>query len=147
MYINKHTIRDIILPLLVDDFSERFTGRMIVTLADMKSGYDQFTLHILDRDMTAFMTPIGLLRMTRLLQGATNSVGQFVRAMFVILEHVMDIAGAYIDDIGIEGPKTDYGGEETASGIRRYVLEHIRNMDRVLLELERAGVTLDADKT
>lgn len=147
MFLNKVTVRDATLPPIADEFAERFAGMILLTLADFFSGYDQIELHILDRDMTAFMTPLGLLRMTTLPQGATNSVGQFVRIINAILEAVSDIAGAFIDDIGIEGPRSRYGDEEVAPGIRRFVMEHLRNLDRVLCEIERAGATLSGEKT
>jgi hypothetical protein len=147
MWLNKHTIRDATLPPTADEFAERFSGMNVLTLADLHSGYDQIELDVRDRDKTAFMTPIGLVRLTTLPQGATNSVGQFVRVMNRILEAVHKIAGAYVDDIGIEGPKTDYEGEEVAPGIRRFVYEHIIDSDKVLLEIERAGATIGAEKT
>jgi hypothetical protein len=147
MHINRVTRRDSNLPPEVDEFSERFAGMRVVTLADWFSGYDQVELKEECRDLTGFMTPIGLLRMTTLPQGATNSVGQFVRIANKILEEVSDIAGAFVDDIGVEGPKTDYDGEETEPGIRRYILEHIQNIDRTLCEIERAGATVSGAKT
>ena len=147
MWLNKRTIRDATLPPTADEFAERFAGMLMVTLADLHSGYDQMTLDKRDRDMTAFHTPIGLLRLTSLPQGATNSVAQFVRTMHRILEAVYKEAGAFIDDIGIEGPKTDYDGEEAAPSIQRFVKEHIVNVDKVLLEIERVGATISAKKT
>ena len=147
MWLNKVTIRDATLPPTADEFAERFAGMKILTLADLHSGYDQCALDVRDRDMTAFQSSLGLLRLTTLPQGATNSVGQFVRVMTKILEHVHKEAGAYIDDIGIEGPRTDYDNDKVEPGIRRFILEHIVNCDKVLLELERAGVTIAAEKT
>ena len=147
MHINKVTRRDGNLPPEVDEFSERFAGMMVVTLADWFSGYDQIELKEESRDLTGFMTPLGLLRMTTLPQGATNSVGQFVRIANKILEAVSDIAGAFVDDIGIEGPREDYDGEEVEPGIRRYILEHIQNIDKTLCEIERAGATVSGAKT
>jgi hypothetical protein len=147
MHINKVTRRDSNLPPEVDEFSERFAGMRVVTLADWFSGYDQVELAETSRDLTGFMTPLGLLRMTTLPQGATNSVGQFVRIANKILERVSDVASAFVDDIGVEGPKTDYDGEEIEPGIRRYILEHIQNVDKTLCAIERAGATVSGAKT
>jgi len=73
------------------------------------------------------MTPLGLLRQTTLPQGATNSVAQFVRIVTKILsDHIPHRALPYLDDVCVKGPTSDYGGEEAAPGIRRYVLEHVR---------------------
>jgi RNase H-like domain found in reverse transcriptase len=86
------------------------------------------------------MTPLGLLRMTTLPQGATNSVAQFVRIVTRILEDLIpDVCRPFLDDIGVKGPRTRYNDEEVAPGIRRFVLEHFQNLDRVLVAVELAG--------
>ena len=78
------------------------------------------------------MTPLGLMRMTTLAQGATNSVAQFVRIVLKILApHLRDRAKPFLDDVGVKGPKTIYNNEEVAPGIRQYVFEHIQNLDNV----------------
>ena len=46
----------------------------VLSLLDFFSGYDQVPIDEKSRDLTTFTTPIGLLRMCTLLQGATNSV-------------------------------------------------------------------------
>jgi hypothetical protein len=43
-------------------------------MIDLFSRYDQIELDVKSKDLTGFQTPIGLLRMTTLPQGATNSV-------------------------------------------------------------------------
>jgi hypothetical protein len=45
----------------------------------------------------------------------------------------------FVDNIVVKDPKTDYGGEEAALGIRRFVLEHIINLNRTLADLKNAG--------
>src|SRR5271167_3051469 len=91
----------------------------------------------------AFYTPIGLLWMTTLPQGATNSVAQFVRIVTKILEDTIPKdCLPFLDDIGVKGPISVYDGEETLPGIRRFVLEHIQSLDRTLVRLERAGCTI-----
>ena len=76
--------------------------------------------------MTAFQTPLGLLRMTSVPQGATNSVAQFVRVVNTILEYLNpNIAMPFLDDVGVKGPYDNYDGEESLPGIRRFMLEHI----------------------
>ena len=76
--MNIVTRRDTNLPLLVDKFTEEFAGYYIASLVDLYSGYDQMTLDPKSRDITAFFTPLGLLRYMTLPIGATNSVAQFV---------------------------------------------------------------------
>lgn len=89
MEINKHTIRDANLLPSVDEFSEEFAGCQTASLIDLFSGYDQIELDVKSRDLTGFQTPIGLLRMTTLRQGATNSVTQFVRIVTKILKDLI----------------------------------------------------------
>jgi len=102
-------------------------------------------LHPSSRDLTAFFTPLGLLRHTTLPQGATNSVAQFVRIMNLVLEDICPgVAMPFLDDIGVKGPYTDYDGEEVLPGIRRYIFEHIQNLDKTLERVERAGGSIGA---
>ena len=66
-------------------------GYTISFLIDFFSGYDQVELDEKSRDLTAFMTPFGLMRMITLAQGATNSVIQFVKIILKILApHLCD---------------------------------------------------------
>jgi hypothetical protein len=78
--------------------------------------------------------------MTTLLQGATNSVAQFVRIVTKILEDlILEDCLPFLDNIGIKGPLSTYDNKEVIPGIRQYVLEHIQSLDRTLVRLERAG--------
>lgn len=143
MKINGVTMRDANMPPSVDEFSEEFAGCKCASLVDFFSGYDQLDLHPKSRDLTGFMTPLGLLRMTTLPQGATNSVAQFVRVVMTILEDLFpNIAMPFLDDIGVKGPYTDYDGEEKFPGVRRFVYEHLINLDRSLERIERAQATI-----
>ncbi len=143
MELNRVTVRDANLSPSSDKFSEEFAGCFISSLIDFFSGYDQVELDKEFRDLTAFMTPLYLKRMTTLPQGATNSIAQFVRIVLKILApHLRDRAKPFLDDVGIKGPKSKYNNEEVAPGIKRYVLEHIQNLDKVLADLEQAGVTI-----
>ncbi|RAQ98663.1 putative gag-pol poly protein [Stemphylium lycopersici] len=144
--LNSVTLRDANLPPTADEFSERFAGCKIISLMDLFSGYDQITLHPDSRDMTAFQTPIGLIRSCTMVMGATNSVAAFQRVMTKILKDHWPETMPFVDDITSGGPKTDYQGEESIPGVRRYVLEHIQQLDRVLADIERAGGTVNGKK-
>ncbi len=94
------------------------------------------------------MTPLDLMRMTTLPQGATNSVAQFVRIVLKILApHLQDRAKLFLDDVGVKRSKTKYNNEELTSGIRGYILEHIQNLDKVLADLEQVYVTITRAKS
>jgi hypothetical protein len=145
--LNGKTIRDAALPPSADEFSERIAGRAIYSLFDLFSGYDQITLHTSSRDMTAFQTPIGLVRQCTIPMGATNSVATFLRTVMKILEKHFPDASAFVDDIAVAGPESDYQNEEVMPGVRRYVLEHIKKLDRVICDLERAEATISGTKS
>ncbi len=63
MEINRVIIRDANLPPSVNEFFEEFAGYIIVFLINFFSGYDQIEFDEKSRDLTAFHTSIGLLRM------------------------------------------------------------------------------------
>ncbi len=89
--LNRVTVREANLSPSADQFSEEFAGCVISSLIDFFSGYDQVELDDESRDLTAFMTPLGFMRMTTLPQGATNSVAQFVTIVLKILaSHLRD---------------------------------------------------------
>ena len=146
--MNKHTIRDSLIPPGCDEFSADFAMCKMLSLLDFFSGYDQMELAEVSRDLTSFMTPIGLLRMCTLPQGATNSVAQFTRNILRILRDLIpDVCRSFLDDICVRGPTTDYDGEEAAPGIRRFVLEHLINLDKVLVNIELSGCTVAGQKS
>ena len=154
--LNKHTIRDANMPPSAEEFAEAVAGCQIASLVDLFSGYDEILLAEKDRDKTAFWTPLGLLRNTRLPQGSTNSVAQFQRIVYIILKaHMSSKALPYLDDFAVLGPKTRYDDETCtlqprdgpSRTIRRYVKEHIQWLDGVLADCERAGITISGIKS
>ncbi|KAJ5636868.1 uncharacterized protein N7484_010181 [Penicillium longicatenatum] len=117
-------------------------------MVDLFSGYDQISLVEDCRDMTAIMTPMGLVRMVIILQGGANSVAQCQRVVqFVLADAYGKAIQAFLDDFGIKGPKTTYNDEMAFSGVRRYVLEHLQNLDETLYLLELAGMVISAEKS
>jgi hypothetical protein len=146
--INAVTVRDAMLPPNVDEFSEHVAGRPVCTLLDFLSGYDQITLHPASRDLTAIQTPLGLLRQTTLLQGATNSVAQFVRAVMHILHpHLAERASPFVDDIVVNSPRTSNTTELAMPGVRKHILLHLQWIDGVLADIERSGCTVSGKKS
>jgi hypothetical protein len=147
--INGVTVRDANLPPNPDEFSEEFAGCQIVSLIDFFSGYDQVELHPESRALTAFFTPShGLVQQCTLPMGTTNSVAEFVRVVTKILQDLVPhVCMPYMDDIAVKGPKTDYNGELLIPGVRRFVGEHIMNIDKVLRNLELAGATASGFKS
>lgn len=88
------------------------------------------------------------MRMTILPQSATNSVPQLVRIVTKFLvAHLQDWAQQSIDHLAVKKPKTRYNNVKATLGIRRYILEHIENLNAVLANLKRAGVILTFAKS
>lgn len=74
---NAVTIKDAGLPPNLDGFLEPFAGRQCYTAFDLHWGFDARKVHPKSRDLTAFLTPLGLLRITSLPTGFTNSPAEF----------------------------------------------------------------------
>jgi len=102
--LNAVTIKDASLPLSSEEYSEDFTGFPLLSLLDLFSGYDQCKLDPSSQDMTAFQTPLGLLRMTALPQEYTNGVQVFYQVMKKILKDQIaaGIGKPFIDDVAVK---------------------------------------------
>ena len=72
-HLTKLPIRDVRLPPIVDDFIEPFAGRQCYMVFDLFWGFDARKVHPASRDLTASLTPLGLLCLTSLPMGFTNS--------------------------------------------------------------------------
>jgi hypothetical protein len=147
--VNKDTIRNSGVGLIVDEFAEEFAGRAIYSIGDLYSGYDQFQLAVGSRDITTMRTLIGLVRMCTLPQGATNSVAHIMNAMNKVLRDcIPEITMSFLDDIPIKGCAIDEKDEPTdAQGCRKFVTDHIRDCEKVLQRLEEAQLTLSGEKS
>ncbi|RYP58219.1 hypothetical protein DL770_010482 [Monosporascus sp. CRB-9-2] len=145
--LNAVTLRDAFMPENCDEFSADFAMCSLVTLVDFFSGYDQVTLAPASRDLTIFATPLGLFRYTSMPIGFTNFMAHFCRVVGRIFDDLMpDIARPFVDDVGIKGLKTRYDDEEIFPGIRRFVYEHIVNIDKTLINCELAGISISMKK-
>ena len=152
--LNGITIRDAGMLPIVDDFVEGFAGRQCYTVFDLFWGFDARKIHPQSRDLTAFMTPLGLLQITSLPTGFTNSPAEFQKCMVMVLQdEIPHIANIFIDDLPIKGPTTQYLDEEgnpellpDNSGIRRFIWEHAQDVHRVMHRVLHAGATVSAHK-
>ena len=97
------TIRNAGIGPSVDEFAEAFEGLSIYSICDLYSRYDQFQLVVDSRDITTIRTPIGLVRMCTLPQGATNSEAHIVNSMNKVLKDcIPNITIPFLDDIMIK---------------------------------------------
>ena len=152
--LNSITVRDNATPPLMDAYVEEFSGLACVGLLDLYDGYGQYPLHNDSRDLTAFQTALGPMRLTTVPQGGSNSVGAFQRAMnFILADEFNEEATAYIDDVGVKGPKTRYEDENGVperlkenDGVRQYVYEYLCSLNRVLWKMGKFGGTFSGKK-
>ena len=153
--LNKVTIRDAGLLPIVDDFVESYAGCQCYTVFDLFWGFDARTVDPRSRDMTAFFTPLGLLRLTALPMGYTNSPAEFQKCMaFILQDEIPHVANIFIDDLPIKGPKTKYldkdGNPQTVPenpGIRRFIWEHALDVHRIMHRIKCAGASFSPKKT
>jgi len=153
--LNAVTIAHSGVPPATEDLASKFAGRACGGMFDLYVGYDERLLAEESRDMTTFQTPFGALRLVTLPMGWTNSVPIFHDDVTEILKpEIPEFTIPYIDDVPVRGPKTRYelspGQYETIienDGIRRFVWEHIQNVNRILQRMKYCGGTFSGKKT
>jgi transposase InsO family protein len=153
--LNKVSIRDAGQLPILDDFVESYSARQCYTVFDLFWGFDGRIVDPRSRDMTAFYTPLGLLRLTALPMGYTNSPAEFQQCMtFILQDEIPHVANIFIDDLPIKGPKSQYldqqGNPETLRenpGIRRFIWEHAQDVHRVMHRIKHAGATFSPKKS
>jgi len=152
--LNGVTIRDSGVPPIMEDFVEAYAGRSVYSVLDMYWGFYARILDPESRDLTAFQTPLGTLRITSLPMGFTNSPAEFQASMvFILQDEIPDVADVFVDDIPIKGPASRYldseGKEETITenpGIRRFMWEHLNDLHRILHRIGESGGTVSGKK-
>ena len=152
--LNGISIKDAGVPPILEEFVEDYAGRSVYTVLDMYWGFHARMLDANSRDMTAFQTPTGALRITSLPMGYTNSPAEFQACMmFILQDEVPDKAGVFIDDIPIKGPSGRYlgknGKEECIPQnpkIRRFIWEHLNDVHRILHRIGESGGTVSGKK-
>jgi transposase InsO family protein len=146
---NKVTIRNTGIGPVVDEFAEEFAGRAIYSCGDLYSGYDQFQLAQSSRDITTMRTPLGLLRMCTLPQGATNSVAHMQNAMNKIFQaFIPEKTQPFLDDMPIKGClETKKDETMRKDGLRQFVWEHIQDVEAILKRMIEVGLTFSGEKS
>ncbi|MBW0506539.1 hypothetical protein O181_046254 [Austropuccinia psidii MF-1] len=85
------------------------------------------------------------MQLTRLPQGATNSVAAYQAQMtWILQEEIRESVGIFIDDRGIKGPRSLYNQETLPENpsIRRFIWKYFINLKRILLRIEETGLTI-----
>lgn len=153
--LNTITIQHSGIPPIPDYLAESFAGRACGGILDLYVGYDNRPLAESSRDMTTFQSLFGLLRLTTLPMGWTNSVPIFHDDVtYILRDENPDVTIPYIDDVPVRGPATRY---ETPNGdceripenpgIRRFVCEHFDNLNWIVQRMKYAGGTYSGKKS
>ena len=152
--LNAVTIAHSGVPPATEELAAKFGGRACGGMFDLYVGYDERLLAEESRDMTTFQTPFGALRLVTLPMGWTNSVPIFHDDVTEILkQEIPEYTIPYIDDVPVRGPASRYekdGVYETIpenEGIRRFIWEHVQNVNRILQRMKYSGGTFSGKKS
>ncbi|CAL9692012.1 unnamed protein product [Knipowitschia caucasica] len=115
----------------IDDLLEKIGRARFITTLDLCKGYWQVPLEASSRPYTAFQTPAGLFQFTMMPFGLHGAPATFQRLMDRVLRGCEDCSAAYLDDVVIFSDTWE---------------QHLRHLERVLGQIERAGLTLNPSK-
>jgi len=152
--LNRVTIAHSELPPATEELAMHFAERACSRILDLYVGYDKRVLAEWSRDLTTFQTSFRALRLVTLPMGWTNSVPIFHDDItYILRDEIPKYTLPYIDDVLIRGPKTRYelpGGKvETLDWnprIRKFMFEHLENINRILQRMKHAGGTFSGPK-
>ena len=143
-----------ILPA-TDELASHFAGCACGGMFDLFVGYDERLLIESSRDLTMFQTPFGAMRLVTLPMGWTNSVPIFHDNVTKILsKEIPEYTIPYIDNVPVKGPASHYILEDSSfemipenPGIRRFVIEHLINVNRIVQHIKYCGATFSGHKS
>ena len=144
---NSETVRDVSLPTNMKEFNERFAEQVISSLMDFFAGYEQLPLAVESRDITVIEMEPGLMRFIILQQESTNNIATFVRIVNKIQSCCRDMFWAFLNNVGVDCAYTKYNNELAVLGVHRYVLKHIKNLQRVFCDIKHLGATIFGAKS
>ncbi|XP_037083880.1 uncharacterized protein K02A2.6-like [Pollicipes pollicipes] len=114
----------------IDELESKLCGS-VYSRIDLKTAYHQLRLHKDSRNVTAFLTPDGLMRYTRVPFGLVSSGSAFQKLLSSLLEGIPG-CGHYLDDILVSGKDHQ---------------EHDARLREVLDRLARSNVTINQAKS
>ena len=128
--VNKAVIPDKFPLPTVEELSAKFYGSTVFSKLDLRQGYLQVPLHPDSRNLTAFVTHMGVFRYTRMPFGLSSAPSFFQKIMVTIFAAVPEVV-VYLDDIVVHG-------ETLAS--------HDERLSRVLDILSSHNLTVNEEK-
>ena len=148
MNINRVTIRNVNLFFQINAFVEKFVNMQMISLIDFFSKYDQLSFDKRNRNFIAFMTSFELLRMIIFSQRAINSVEQFVRiANHILNAHISEKCQTFVNDVVVKKNRNDHENKKIVSEIRIFVLRHIQNLNKILIDIKRSKAIISDEKS
>ena len=138
------------VPPFTEQLVEQFAGHVCDMMLDLFVRYDKHALVEVSRDLTTFQTPFGVLHLTTLPMGWTNSVPIFHDDItYILQDEIPHITVSYIDDVLIKGPMLYYcladGSFET--GIHCFVWKHFQGLNHVVQCMKYSGSTFSGYKS
>lgn len=130
--LNSNTLRDHYpLPLISDQIDQLAKGKYFTTF-DMAAGFHQIPIAESSIEKTAFVTPDGLYEYMTMPFGLSNACSVYQRCINRALSSLLgNAAQVYVDDV--LSKCEDIG-------------EGLSNIERILLALQEAGFSINADK-
>jgi len=122
-YLNKWTVKNNYLLLLISDVLENIGTKKVFTKMDLRWGYNNVRIKEGDEWKAVFMMPEGLFEPTVMFFGLTNLLATFQAMMNELLRDLINTGkvAAFIDDVII--------GTETEKGHDKIVAEIIRRLE------------------
>ena len=114
----------------LEELMDDFTGCSYFSKIDLVHGYHQIELDEQSRDITTFITHVGLFRYKRLVQGANSALEEYQHLIDSLFSHIKGVRNIS-DDILV-------GGHSKS--------EHDENLDRVFKILNENNLTVNAQK-
>ncbi|CAM9548530.1 unnamed protein product [Heterosigma akashiwo] len=131
--LNQITKKDRFPLPLTNDVIRQLSSAKFFTSVDMYKGYWQVPLHEEDIEKTAFNTPFGLYEWMYMPMGLWNSGATYQAMMNEVLQEFLGVCVCvYLGDVFI------YSNSES---------DHVRDVQRVMTALMRAGLKTRPDKT
>jgi hypothetical protein len=152
--LNAVTVKDAGLPPMVKQYAELFGGRGRYGVFDLLVGFDQRSLAPESRNLTTFQSPVGTLHLASIPMGYTNPMQiQQADLTHIMQPEIPHLTMPFVDNVPVKGPATRYkteDGFETIPenpNIRRFVWEHLNNVNQILQHLKHTRGTFSAMKS
>ena len=128
--VNKAVVPDQYPLPTSEELTAQFYGSTVFSKLDLRQGYLQVPLHPSSRNLTAFVTHVGVFRYTRMPFGLCSAPSCFQKVMVSVLAGIPGVA-IYLDDIVVHGPTTNV---------------HDERLNRVFAALAKHTLTLNTEK-